>query len=124
MWLDRPERMGITAPGTATPNEPGSDGDATQAFLNQPGFVRLDGQANMYIASAFGGVRKIDVTQSVLNFTGSASTNNAFSQQAVNTASAAQTATVLERGQLRSPGLYNTLPGGSGVGHLHLELSA
>jgi protein involved in polysaccharide export with SLBB domain len=93
-----PGTYGYYGPGYGDSNQSGSDGDATQAFLNQPGFVRLDGQANMYIASAFGGVRKIDVTQSVLNFTGSASTNNAFSQQAVNTVSAAQTATVLNAG--------------------------
>ncbi len=79
-------------------HQSGADGDATQAFLNQPGFVRLDGQANMYVASAFGGVRKIDVTQSVLNFTDANSTSNALSQQAVNTVSSAQTATVLNAG--------------------------
>jgi hypothetical protein len=93
-----PGTYGYYGPGYGDLHQSGADGDATQAFLNQPGFVRLDGQANMYVASAFGGVRKIDVTQSVLNFTGSNSTNNALSQQAVNTVSSAQTATVLNAG--------------------------
>ena len=49
-----PGTYGYSGPGYGDLNQSGADGDATQAFLNQPGFVRLDGQANMYIASAFG----------------------------------------------------------------------
>jgi hypothetical protein len=80
------------------PHSNGSDGDATLATLNEPGFVRLDAQGDMYIASAFGGVRKVDVTQSVLNFSGSNQTTFADVTQQLDTASTAQTATVLNAG--------------------------
>jgi sugar lactone lactonase YvrE len=74
------------------------DGDATLAALNEPGFVRLDGNGSLYIASAFGGVRKVDVTQSVLNFSGSNDTTGFNIQQQVDTASLPQTATVTNIG--------------------------
>jgi len=82
----------------AQPPSGTSDGDATLATLDEPGFVRLDGNGNLYISSAFGGVRKVDVTQSVLNFSGSNDTANAFVQQQVDTVSPPQTATVTNIG--------------------------
>jgi hypothetical protein len=75
-----------------------ADGNATAATMDEPGFVRLDALANMYIASAFGGVRKVDVTQSVMNFGGAGSTAVAYNDQQVDTESTALTTTVLNAG--------------------------
>jgi hypothetical protein len=75
-----------------------SDGNATGATMNEPAFMRLDALGNMYIASAFGGVRKVDVTQSVMNFAGSGSTTFADNYQNQDTASTALTTTVLNGG--------------------------
>ncbi len=71
-----------------------SDGSATEAILNQPGLVRLDGMANIYIGSAFGGVRKINVSQSVMPFSAA---NGSITQQ-IDTVSAPLTVTVLNAG--------------------------
>ncbi len=75
-----------------------ADGDATQATLAQPGLIRLDSFANIYLAGSFGGVRKVDVSQSVLNFTGSNRVDTASIMQSPNTVSAPQTVTVVNAG--------------------------
>jgi hypothetical protein len=75
-----------------------SDGNATYATMDEPAYMRMDALGNMYIASAFGGVRKVDVTQSVMNFAGSGSTTFAFNYQNVESASTALTTRVLNGG--------------------------
>jgi hypothetical protein len=93
--------------GSGNLNERNADGDATLATLAQPGVLRLDGFANLYLASAFGGVRKIDVSQSVLNFSGSNRTDTFSIQQPLNTVSAAQTVTAVNAG---NSGVLNFSP--------------
>jgi hypothetical protein len=67
--------------GSNSPNKgdlgvSGSDGNANNAIIPQPVLVRLDGVGNMYIAEGGsagviggGGVRKVNLSQSVMNFT-------------------------------------------------------
>ena len=85
--------FGSTVLGDA--GQPNSDGSAVEAALNRPELVRLDGQANIYIASAFGGIRKIDVAQSVMPFNGPY--DGANSQQ-IDTVSTPLTTTVVNAG--------------------------
>ena len=76
--------------------QPNSDGSALEAELSEPGTVRLDSLANLYIGGGYGGVRKVDVSQSVLPFAGP------YGQQDYTqipfTVSAPLTATVLNAG--------------------------
>ena len=73
-----------------------SDGSALEASLNHPAQVRLDGLGNLYIGSAWGGVRKVNVSQSILPFAGPFDQQN--SAQPPLTVSAPLTVTVLNAG--------------------------
>jgi hypothetical protein len=69
-------------------------GSALYASLKQPQIVRLDGQGNVYIMERANGVRKINVSQSVMDFNGQYGGNT----QAIDTVSAPLTTTVLNAG--------------------------
>jgi sugar lactone lactonase YvrE len=60
----------LTNTGYGDLGQPNSDGSALEAELSEPVIVKLDNLANLYIASGYGGVRKVDVSQSVLPFAG------------------------------------------------------
>jgi hypothetical protein len=102
----------VANPGYGDLGQPNSDGSALEAELSAPLIVRLDSMANLYIASGYGdGVRKVDVSKSVLPFAGpfgySTYTQIPF------TVSAPLTATVLNAGnggnlQFVSPFLSTT----------------
>ena len=73
-----------------------SDGSALEASLNHPAQVRLDGLGNLYIGSAWGGVREVNVSQSILPFAGPYGQHD--NSQQVDTVSAPLSATVLNAG--------------------------
>jgi streptogramin lyase len=95
---------GLANSGFRSPNsgygnlgQANSDGSALEAELSEPGTVRLDSLANLYIAGSYGdGVRKVDVSQSVLPFAGP--DGDLLYTQIPFTVSAAMTATVLNAG--------------------------
>jgi len=64
------------------------DGSAYQASLAQPLLARVDGMGNIYVMQMSRGVRKIDVSQSVMS----------FASAQIDTASAPLTTTVLNAG--------------------------
>ena len=74
----------------------GSDGSALEAELSLPELVKIDSLANIDIASFYGGVRKVDVSQSVLPFAGPYLQRD-YTQQPL-TVSAPLTATVINAG--------------------------
>jgi hypothetical protein len=77
--------------------QPISDGSALEAQLSIPSQVQLDSNANIYIASNYnGGVRKVDVSQSILPFAGPYLQQTYL--QPTLTVSAPLTATVLNAG--------------------------
>jgi hypothetical protein len=70
------------------------DGSAYWASLDQPLLARLDGLGNIYVMQLSRGVRKINVSESVMNFNGLYGNN----VQQIDTASAPLTTTVLNAG--------------------------
>jgi streptogramin lyase len=86
----------LTNTGYGDLGQPNSDGSALEAELSSPAIVRLDGLGNIYIASFYGGVRKVDVSKSVLPFAGPYG-QSTYTQMPF-TVSAPLTATVLNAG--------------------------
>jgi hypothetical protein len=94
---------GLPGSGFPSPNtgygdlgQASSDGSALEAELSEPFIVKLDSLANIYIGSGYGGVRKVDVSRSVMPFAGLFGQQNYT--QVPFTVSAPMTATVLNAG--------------------------
>jgi hypothetical protein len=86
----------INSVGYGDAGQANSDGSALEASLNHPAQVRLDGLGNLYIGSAWGGVRKVNVSQSIVPFAGPY--GQLDNSQQIDTVSAPMTETVLNAG--------------------------